>query len=136
MEKALSADLLKAPSKTPTPQSAHQTKHCRYHRNFGHTTGDCWALKDKIEELIQAGHLRHFVQTSWEDGRIGADVERSKKYGGTPRRMSDEAEKEETADEPCRTRANKHDWWRFRRGRYDIILPKKAPPSSQLCILH
>ena len=69
LEEAINADLLKAPSRTPTPQSADQTKHCRYHLNFGHTTEDCWALKDKIEELIQAGHLRRFVQTSREDGK-------------------------------------------------------------------
>ncbi|KAG4967843.1 hypothetical protein JHK87_033494 [Glycine soja] len=29
-------------------------KHYRYNRNHGHNTEDCWALKDKIEELIQA----------------------------------------------------------------------------------
>ena len=37
-------------------------KRCQYHRNFGHTTKGCQALKDKIEELIQAGHLRQFVK--------------------------------------------------------------------------
>jgi len=74
MEEALNADLLRAPSRTPTPQNANQTKHCRYHHNFWHTKEDCWALKDKIEELIKAGHLRHFVQTSQEDGKTRADM--------------------------------------------------------------
>jgi len=76
LEEALNADLLKAPSRTPTPQSADQTKHCRYHRNFGHTTEDCWALKDKIEELIQADHLQRFVQTGREDGKNEVDMEK------------------------------------------------------------
>jgi len=37
-------------------------KHYRYNRNHGHNTEDCWALKDKIEELIQAGYLAQFVK--------------------------------------------------------------------------
>ena len=28
------------------------TDHCWYHRSIGHNTGDYWAVKDKIEELI------------------------------------------------------------------------------------
>jgi len=74
LEEALNADLLKAQSRTPTPQSADQTKHCRYHLNFGHTKKDFWALKDKIEKFIQASHLRRFVQTSREDGKYEVDV--------------------------------------------------------------
>ena len=38
------------------------TKYCRYHRNHGHTTEDCKALQDKIEELVRAGHFRRFVR--------------------------------------------------------------------------
>jgi len=39
-----------------------RNKKCRYHKNTGHSTEECQVLKDKIEELIQAGHLRRFVQ--------------------------------------------------------------------------
>ena len=38
------------------------TKYCRYHRGIGHNTKDCWALKDKIEELIQARYLAKLVK--------------------------------------------------------------------------
>ena len=38
------------------------TKYCRYHRNHGHTTEDCKALQDKIEELVRAGHFRCFIR--------------------------------------------------------------------------
>jgi len=34
------------------------TKYCKYHRNNGHTTDECKALQDKIEELIFADQLR------------------------------------------------------------------------------
>jgi len=38
------------------------TKYCRYHRNHDHTTEDCKALQDKIEELVCAGHFRRFIR--------------------------------------------------------------------------
>jgi len=38
------------------------TKYCRYHRNHGHTTEECKALQDKIEELVRAGHFRRFIR--------------------------------------------------------------------------
>jgi len=57
LEEALSTELIPAPRKFPSPPRADQTKHCRYHRNHDHSTEECIALKDKIEELIQAGHL-------------------------------------------------------------------------------
>ncbi|XP_020239446.1 uncharacterized protein LOC109818404 [Cajanus cajan] len=31
-------------------------------RNYGHTTDECRTLRDRIEELIQAGHLGQYVQ--------------------------------------------------------------------------
>ncbi|XP_014503276.1 uncharacterized protein LOC106763624 [Vigna radiata var. radiata] len=61
MEEALRADLLKVVW-APTPLGADENKYCRYHQNRGHTTEDCTTLKDKLENLIQAGHLQKFVQ--------------------------------------------------------------------------
>ena len=49
---------------SPTTPNADTGKHCQYHRNYGHTIEGCQALKDKIEELVQAGHLRKFVKTT------------------------------------------------------------------------
>lgn len=61
MEEALRAELLTT-IRTPTPPGADASKYCRYHQNMGHTTEDCSTLKDKLESLIQAGHLQKFVQ--------------------------------------------------------------------------
>lgn len=61
MEEALRADLLTV-VKTPTPLGANESKYCRYHQNREHTTKDCTTLKDKLESLVQEGHLREFVQ--------------------------------------------------------------------------
>jgi len=38
------------------------TKYCRYHQNHDHTTKECKALQDKIEELVRAGHFRRFIR--------------------------------------------------------------------------
>lgn len=46
---------LKLPLAIPPRLRLDRTKHCRYHHNYGHNTKDCWSLKNKIEELIQAG---------------------------------------------------------------------------------
>ena len=59
LEEVLNAYLIGTPQRVPTPPNADSTKHCRYHRNYGHTMEDYFSLKDKIEELIQAGHLEN-----------------------------------------------------------------------------
>ena len=43
---------------------SNTTKYCMYHCDIGHNIEDCWALKDKIEELIQVGYLAQFVNRS------------------------------------------------------------------------
>ncbi|XP_017417568.1 uncharacterized protein LOC108328242 [Vigna angularis] len=70
---ALSADLLPEPMKRPTPSGADESKHCAYHKNMGHTTQECVTLKDKIEELIQAGKLKKYIR----DDRPQAPAERT-----------------------------------------------------------
>jgi len=62
LEEALNADLIQLPRKKATSWNADMSRHCRYHGKYGHETEECTSLKDKIEELIQAGHLRQFVQ--------------------------------------------------------------------------
>ncbi|XP_014523999.1 uncharacterized protein LOC106780252 [Vigna radiata var. radiata] len=53
----------------PTPIGADENKYCRYHQNRGHTTEDCVTLKDKLETLVQAGHLQRFVQRRGSSSR-------------------------------------------------------------------
>jgi len=60
LEEALSTDLMKEPKRGTSPQHADQSKYCQYHRCHDHITVECQALKDKIEELIQAGHLQRY----------------------------------------------------------------------------
>ncbi|KAG5126909.1 hypothetical protein JHK82_027744 [Glycine max] len=63
LEQAFNAKVpIKLPSLPPYRPGLDRTKHCRYHHNHGHNIEDYWALKDKIEELIQAGCLAIFVK--------------------------------------------------------------------------
>ncbi|XP_020208863.1 uncharacterized protein LOC109793797, partial [Cajanus cajan] len=62
LEKASNSNLLALPPPGHTPNSTDKSKHCRYHRNHGHTTKECRTLRDRIEELMQAGHLGQYVQ--------------------------------------------------------------------------
>jgi len=71
LDEALQADLIPPPRKTTTPPNADMTKYCRYHRNHGHTTEDCKALHDKIEELIHVGHFRRFIRRDGHSSRAG-----------------------------------------------------------------
>ncbi|XP_017413243.1 uncharacterized protein LOC108324826 [Vigna angularis] len=61
LEEALSAKLL-TPRRKPFPRNADERKSCRYHQNHGHITEDCITLKNEIENLIRAGHLRRFIK--------------------------------------------------------------------------
>ena len=43
------------------PKRRNPSKYCRFHRDHGHDTDDCFQLKKQIKELIQRGHLRQYV---------------------------------------------------------------------------
>ncbi|KAL2226838.1 UNVERIFIED_CONTAM: Retrovirus-related Pol polyprotein from transposon [Sesamum indicum] len=65
-EKALmmveNADVLKWPRHTRyTPSKKTSNKYCRFHRERGHNTEECYQLKDEIERLVRQGHFRDRV---------------------------------------------------------------------------
>ncbi|XP_020209097.1 uncharacterized protein LOC109794042, partial [Cajanus cajan] len=61
MEQALASEILVMPKRANTPPRADKAKACRFHRNRGHSTEECSALKDKLEDLIKQGHLSSFI---------------------------------------------------------------------------
>ncbi|XP_020216880.1 uncharacterized protein LOC109800512 [Cajanus cajan] len=56
LEQALVSEILVMPKRANTPPRADTAKSCRFHRNRGHSTEECSALKDKLEDLIKQGH--------------------------------------------------------------------------------
>ena len=57
------------------PNKRNKNKYCRFHRNHGHDTDDCYDLKQQIENLIKQGKLRHFVGRDHKDEKLKAKVE-------------------------------------------------------------
>uniref|UniRef100_A0A2N9FJJ2 Uncharacterized protein n=1 Tax=Fagus sylvatica TaxID=28930 RepID=A0A2N9FJJ2_FAGSY len=51
------------------PDRRAKDKYCRFHRDHGHNTEDCYDLKRQIEELIKQGKLQRFVERDQREGR-------------------------------------------------------------------
>jgi len=62
LDEVIQAELIPPPRKYQNPPNADLSKYCHYHRNNGHTTDECDTRRDKIEELVRAGHLRHYIR--------------------------------------------------------------------------
>ena len=43
------------------PSKRSRDKYCRFHRDHGHDTSDCYDLKQPIEAFIRQGKLQRFV---------------------------------------------------------------------------
>ena len=43
------------------PARRNQSLYCTYHREKGHTIEQCHVLKDHLEQLVKAGHLKEFL---------------------------------------------------------------------------
>ncbi|XP_075665337.1 uncharacterized protein LOC142635000 [Castanea sativa] len=52
------------------PSRRNRNLYCSYHRDKGHTTEQCRVLKDHLEQLVKAGHLKEFlVETGNQETR-------------------------------------------------------------------
>ena len=44
------------------PNKQSRDKYCRFHRNHGHDTADCYDLKQQIKAFIKQGKLQKFIR--------------------------------------------------------------------------
>ncbi|XP_020207544.1 uncharacterized protein LOC109792534 [Cajanus cajan] len=89
LEQALATEVLAVPQRAITPPCVDKTKACQFHRNRGHTTEECSALRDRIEDLVKVGHLQSFVQSldnQRSDNRTGRGEYRRENQDRAPRR--------------------------------------------------
>ena len=49
------------------PNKRSRDKYCRFHRDHGHDTADCYDLKQQIKALIRQGKLQKFVSKEKTD---------------------------------------------------------------------
>ena len=53
---------LRFPSKLKgDPSKRSKDKYCRFHRDHGHDTSECYDLKQQMEALIRQGKLQRFI---------------------------------------------------------------------------
>ncbi|KAL2228385.1 UNVERIFIED_CONTAM: hypothetical protein Sindi_1818200 [Sesamum indicum] len=86
--------LLQWPGKmrdTPAKKNSH--KYCRFHKDKGHNTEDCYQLRDEIERLVRQGYFKHLIDRKAEAG----DRSRSR---SRERHQKDEAGKSIARDNP------------------------------------
>ena len=57
------------------PNKRNRNKYCRFHRDHGHDTDECFDLKHQIENLIRQGKLRNFLGRDYKDEKLKAKVE-------------------------------------------------------------
>ncbi|XP_014490167.1 uncharacterized protein LOC106752896 [Vigna radiata var. radiata] len=76
LERALQTNLIFQRRKFP-PKNVDPAQICRFHNSGGHTTESYQTLKDELEKLICAGHLREFVKE--EATRTGHSPRKSRR---------------------------------------------------------
>ena len=59
------------------PNKRSKNKYCRFHRDYGHNTDECYDLKQQIENLIRQGKLRHFIGRDHKDEKLKGKMEES-----------------------------------------------------------
>ena len=59
------------------PNKCNRNKYCRFHRDYGHNTDECYDLNQQIENLIRQGKLKNFLRRGHKDEKLKGKVEES-----------------------------------------------------------
>ena len=68
------------------PNMKRSLKYCEFHEDFGHSTAECFTLREEIESLILSGYLKEFV-AGMREARKFAEQDKGKRVAdGSPER--------------------------------------------------
>ena len=59
------------------PNKCNRNKYCRFHRDHGHDTDECFDLKQQTENLIRQGKLKSFLGRDHKDEKLKGKAEES-----------------------------------------------------------
>ena len=59
------------------PNKRNRNKYCRFHRDHGHDTDQCFDLKQQVENLIRQGKLKSFLGRGHKDEKLKGKIEES-----------------------------------------------------------
>ena len=59
------------------PNKRNRNKYCRFHKDHGHDTDECFDLKQQVENLIRQGKLRNFLGQDHKDKKLKGKIEES-----------------------------------------------------------
>ena len=59
------------------PNKRNRNKYCRFHRDHGHDTDECFDLKQQVENLIRQGKLKSFLGRDHKDEKLKGKAEES-----------------------------------------------------------
>ncbi|XP_050220322.1 uncharacterized protein LOC126670593 [Mercurialis annua] len=68
--------MFNTPRKMDPDIQRDKSRYCRFHEGYGHDTDRCWDLKREIEQLIQSGLLKKFVNDRPGEKRKGEPIEK------------------------------------------------------------
>ncbi|KAL0411855.1 UNVERIFIED_CONTAM: hypothetical protein Slati_3775200 [Sesamum latifolium] len=57
-----------------TPPKKYSSKYCKFHKERGHDTEECYQLKDEIERLVRQWYFKEYILeqgTRWRDYKVG-----------------------------------------------------------------
>ncbi|XP_075667861.1 uncharacterized protein LOC142637470 [Castanea sativa] len=59
------------------PNKRNKNKYCRFHKDHGHDTDECYDLKQQIENLFKQEKLRNFLGRDHKDEKLKGKIEES-----------------------------------------------------------
>ena len=59
------------------PNKRNRNKYCRFHKDHGHDTDECFDLKQQVENLIRQGKLKSFLGQDYKDEKLKGKAEES-----------------------------------------------------------